>query len=354
MLAVPALWLASCDNQRDLNTVRSQPLPASVAIPSSQASPKGQAAMTWGDVLDKRPACDKTTWSQRENSDKTGSAGGKTTTVEYRCDLSTKETQALFTSQWAAWVERHQGRLADSEQFKQSLLDKKIHQQAQQTLPTARWVFEQLQASGDLAHYKALVKDSPAHHLRLDAVNAFFDSQEGRTYLTTTQATKKQVAEAQAALKAVTQVVTASGLATDTDNIDVCEAPVLFVLAVILTPEEVERGLTECEVGGQARHEADIVYAQSQIDVARVMLDKLKQPVSLVNATEVITWGVSAEGIPEVSTHTLELSVKEGETVRQVDKTMGVADSDLAAVLDGTVNRAHQDALVSTMGELVR
>ncbi|PHI29171.1 hypothetical protein [Budvicia aquatica] len=346
-LVVSALLLTACDNNSHLTIVRSLPLPALV---TASANTK----MTLGEALDKRPACDKTVWSQMDTRDNSSAASTQPATVEYQCTLSATQTQALFSSQWTDWVERHQRRLADSEKLKIAALDKKTSEHPRQTLSTARWVFEELQSSGDLARYKALIKDSPARTLRLDAVNAYFASPEGQAYLSTTQKTKSRVTAAKAALKAVTQVVAASGLATDTHNLDACQAPILFVLAIVLTPEEVALGLSECESTVDQRYQTDIASAERQADVARAMLDKLKQPIGLIDVKEIITWAVPTNGTPQIATHTLVLDIKVGETPRQVTKAMGITDSDLAVVLAGEISGAHQNALISAMSDLVR
>lgn len=342
------LLLAACDGQQDnVTVVRSQPLsPASA--PSGQANTK---TMTLGEALDKRPACDRTVWLQTNNLEQTG---GQPATVEYQCDLSTAQIQVLFSAQWTAWVERHQRRLADSEKLKTAALDKKNSQQTEQALSTARWLFDQLQASGDLARYRSLVTGSPVQHLRLDGVNAFFASPEGLSYLATTLKTKKKIAVAQAALKAVTQTVTSTGLATDTKTTDVCQAPALFVLAVVLTPEEIDEALSECDAAVAQRYQTDIDVAEGKAKAARTMLETLNAPITLEGAKEVITWTVPESGVPQLSTHVFELTVNARGTPRQVTKTLGIDDSEMSGVLNGSINSTHQNALISAMSDLVR
>ncbi len=284
------LLLTACDNYAPRDAVRLLPT-SSVGLQSTQAN------MTLGDVLDKRPVCDKTAWSQVDTRDNSNQTEKQLATVSYQCDLSAAQTQALFAAQWAAWIAHYQHRLADSKAIHAAVLGKKNNQHFRGQLSTARSVFKQLDASGDLKRYKTLIKDSPVRVQHLEAVNVFFASSKGQTYLSTTLKTKAQKVTAQKALKAVTKAIAASGLATDTDDIDVCQTPALFVLAVVLTPEEVEKGLSECESSADQREQTDIIIAKGEEDAAQAMLDKLNQPVRLISAKDTILWTVPVRGV---------------------------------------------------------
>ncbi|WET15112.1 hypothetical protein P2W49_22940 [Yersinia intermedia] len=341
------LLLTACDNDTPRDAVRLLPIP-SVGLQSTQAN------MTLGNVLDKRPVCDKTVWLQADTRDNSHQIEDQLATVSYQCDLSAAQTQALFAAQWAAWIAHYQRRLANSGQLHAAVLDKNNSQHFRAQLSTARSVFKQLQASGDLKLYKTLIKNSPARTQHLEAINVFFASSKGQAYLATTLKTKAQKATAQKALKAVTKIIAASGLATDTNDIDVCQTPALFVLAVVLTPEEVEKGLSECESSADQREQADIIIAKGDVDATRVILDKLNQPVRLISAKDTILWAVPVRGTPQVVTHTLVLDIKLGETSHQITKLMGIADSDFTDVLAGTMSSSYEKAFISAMADVVK
>ncbi|MDA5483572.1 hypothetical protein PGS49_23565, partial [Yersinia intermedia] len=91
------------------------------------------------------------------------------------------QTQTLFKTQISTWTDRYQRRVADSKKALDTLQDEKM--QATTRIGTARQVFEQLQGSGDLDRYKALVNGSPADNLSLEAAHAYFISDAGVAYL---------------------------------------------------------------------------------------------------------------------------------------------------------------------------
>lgn len=324
--------LAGC-NDSTLETVKTLP-----------ASANDKTAL--GTMLDRRPVCDKTTWTETAVSEKGGDAR-----VYYHCDLSAIQTRVLFDTQMNAWKDRYQRRLAESEVLRAEVLERRS-QASPALLDAAYPLFEQLQASGDLARYKALVKGSPVHNQPLEAVNAFFIGAEGSAWLDMTQGAEAPAA--QAALDAVTQAVTASGLATTSQDIDVCTAPALLVLAVILTPEEVETGFNECRTSLTSRYEAELASADEQIAAAHQRLETLGKPLTLLSVTEVITWTVPAKGAPAMHAHAVELSVKDGEQIHRITKALGLTDNDMAGVVTGDYNRLYQDAQVSAMSDLFR
>lgn len=76
--------------------------------------------------------------------------------------------------------------------------------------------------------------------------------------------------------------------------------------------------------------------------------------VSLDQVTEVLIWSVPANGTPRATSHTVELTVRDGEDTRQITKTLGLADDDMVGVVMGDFNRTYQNVLVSAMSDLVR
>lgn len=333
MIATLVLLLAACDNNSNVEKVRLQPL-------------SGNDPTTLGEVLNRRQVCDKTHWTQ------TKAAEGGDAQVEYQCDVSARQTQALFSAQWDIWQKRYQQQLATGEERRRIALERKS-QASPALLDTAYAVFEQLQASGELAHYKALISGSPVHNKPLDEVNAFFASDKGKTYLTTT--TGAQAPAASKALAAVNRAILAAGLATQTRNIDVCKTPALLVLAVILTPEEVKRGFDECRVSLMPSYERDVASAEKQIATAQACLAKLASPARLLGVKEIITWRVPDHGTAALMTaHTLYLEVGEGENRRQLSKTIEITNNNMVALLAGDFNRLYQSMQIDMMSDLLR
>lgn len=330
LLASLVVLLAACNDSSNLEKVQSLPLSA-------------QDKTTLVAALDQRPLCDKTTWTQTEATEKGGEGQ-----VTYQCVLSATQTQALFDAQWATWVTRYQQRLAAAETLKTAALAGK-EQASPALLDTAHAMFVQLRDSGDLARYKALISGSPVHNQPLDEVNAFFASEDGRIYLAESQGDAAPAASA--ALAAVTRAITAAGLATQSQDIDVCKTPALLVLAVALTPEEVQTGFAECRVALTSRHEADLASAETAIAAARARLATLDNKPQQVGLTETLTWRVPAEGAPTMMAHTVELSVKQGEETRRVVKPLALPDSGLLAV---DFNSLYRDVQIGAMSDLVR
>lgn len=327
--------LAACNDSNSVKVVQSLPLSVNDKT-------------TLGETLDRRQVCDKTLWTQTKAPE-----GDSHVRVEYQCVLSATQTQSLFSSQWGDWRERNRLRLVASEALKTAARERK-KQASPALLDLAYPVFEQLQASGDLARYKVLVKGSPVHNQPLEVVNTFFASDEGKTYLAATWGDKAP--EARAALDAVTQTIAATGLATQSQDIDVCTAPALLVLAVILTPEEVEKGFHECRTALTSRYETEMANANDQIAVARARFEALDPRPLLVEVKEVITWSVPDNGVPTMSAHALEMEVSGGKGVdiRRVTKAMGLAEAEVAGLVSGDFNNHYQNALVSAISELVK
>lgn len=334
LMATLVVLLAAC-NDNNVKKVQSLPLLANDKT-------------TLGEVLDQRPVCDKTLWTQTEAPE-----GDSHVRIEYQCVLSATQTQSLFSSQWVIWGESNRQRLVANEAVKTAARERK-KRASPALLNMAYPVFEQLHASGDLARYKALVKDSPVHNQPLKRVNSFFASDEGKTYLTKTWG--NEAPRARAALGAVTQAITATGLVTESQDIDVCTAPALLVLAVVLTPEEVEKGFNECRTSLTSRYEMELANANNQIAGARARLKTLNSRPLLVGVKEVITWSVPKNGAPTMSTHAFEMEVSDskGGNIRRVSKTMDLADAEMTGLVSGDFNTLYQNALVSAMSELVR
>ncbi len=326
------LLLAGCNDSSPVETVRSLTLP-------------GSTSQTLGVALDTRAVCDKTRWTWTA-----GTEGASD--VQYQCDLSATQTQRLFTQQMATWLALHQRNLdaviRDSLPRKAAIRDKKNQEPA--LLVTARTLFEQLQAHGDLARYKALVSDSPARRMDLTAINSFFAGEDGHTYF----ATQAHPTVAKAALGTVTRAVAASGLATQTQTMDVCQTPALLVLSVILTPSDVRQGLSDCEASADERYGAELKSIDRNVADATTQLNKVNAPFTLVNTIETIRWRVLASGTPQVTGHTLELNVRDGETPHRVTQSMGLSGSDIDAAVKGDINSRYAKTFINAMANLVR
>ncbi|HHX4812392.1 TPA: hypothetical protein ACVBYD_000699 [Yersinia enterocolitica] len=339
------MLLTACNDSTPLETVRSLSLPV-----------RGGGVV--GMTLDNRPLCDRYTW--RQTSVKAGSS-----VVEYRCTVSAAQTQARYQAQVDALMARHQRRLAEVERGADTLRAFARRGEAQEphSLAQARTLFEQLQAHGDLARYKALIKDSPVHNLRLDAVKAFFTSEAGDAYLATTAMRPSDITAAKASLAVVTASVAATGLATDTQNIDVCQTPALLVLAVILTPKEIEQGFRECEESTTARYQAYTASADRQVAEATAQVDKVRQRGPLTDVQESLTWTVPVNGTPQLTQHVLTVSVSEGgvsdgdgesEVIARVTEDLGLTPNDLESMVSGDINRVYQDALTRAITTLLK
>ncbi|MDA5483437.1 hypothetical protein PGS49_22850 [Yersinia intermedia] len=343
LLPVLMLLTACNDSSTPLERVRSLPLPV-------------RGGGVTGMTLDNRPVCDQTTW-------RLTTVNEGTSTVEYRCTVSAAQTQTRYQAQMDALMARHQRRLTEVERGADTLraFARRGEAQEPQLLAQARTLFEQLQAHGDLARYKALIKNSPVHNLRLDAVKAFFASEAGDTYLATTTMRPRDITAAKASLAVVTASVAATGLATDTQNIDVCQTPALLVLAVILTPKEVGQGFRECEESATARYQAYTASADRQVAEATAQVDKVRQRGPLTGVQESLTWSVPVNGIPQLTQHVLTVSVSEGkvsdgegEVIARVTECLGLTPDDLEAVVSGDINRVYQDALTRAITTLLK
>lgn len=338
LLVVPLLLVLSACNDSTVERVQSQP-----AAPDLKT--------TLGEVLDKRPVCDKTVWTE------TAATAVTEARVDYQCTLSATQMLAAFSSQQAIWLMRYQQRITDGEAMRSAVPDNKVVEQP--LLDLAQQTFDALQSSGDLPRYKALIKDSPVFNQSLEAVETFFASDAGKTYLnqllTAGDEDKKMLlgdAEtALASLQAVTEVMTDQ--ARDPRNMDICKTPALLVLSPVLSPAAVEQGFTECRTSADARTAAARTEVEGTLTEARTRLEKVKA-LTLVGVKETLSWSVSIEGDPQLSRHTLELSVKEGDQTREVIREMGFAEGDMAQVMSGQFTRAQQDMLVSAMSDRIR
>ncbi|OKP23819.1 hypothetical protein [Serratia fonticola] len=190
------------------------------------------------------------------------------------------------------------------------------------------------------------------HHQPLAAVNAFFASDEGASYLAAHHG--EDAPAVSEALANVTQAIAAAGLATETQEIDVCQTPALLVLAVILTPEEVRQGFNECQTSADARYAGDLTRVEQQMAAATVRLDNISKNLDLVGVKETLTWTVPEEGLPWMSAHRFVLSVKGDKAPRTFVKEMELSEGAMADVVAGDFNMTYQNMLISAMSDLVR
>lgn len=343
LMRVPALLsvlmlLTACNDSSStpLETVRSLSLP-------------GKSGGVLGEALDHRPVCDKTSWRLTTAPDGTSEVG-------YRCEVSAVQTQALFKTHIDTLAAYRQRRLVEVERETEKLRAFARRGEALEPhlLALARTLFDQLQAHGDLDRYKALIKDSPAHNLRLDAVNKFFASEAGDAYLATTSMRLHDIDAAKASLAVVTQSVAATGLATDTQNIDVCQTPALLVLAVILTSKNVEQGFRECETSVTSRYQAYVVSADRQLAEATASVDTVIQHGSLTGVQDILIWTVPVSGTPQLTQHVLAVSVSEGPVTAWVSKDMAGAPNGLDLAVAGDFNREYQDTLTRAINDLLK
>ncbi|CNB92646.1 hypothetical protein [Yersinia intermedia] len=363
LILVPALvLLAACNDKPGVETVRSLTLPA-------------HSNQTLGAVLDARPACEKTTWTLTQGE-------GDTVGVEYQCDFSATQTQTLFKTQISTWTERYQRRLAGSKKALDTLQDEKM--QATTQIGTARQVFEQLQGSGDLDRYKALVNGSPADNLSLEAAHAYFISEAGGAYLASksapvlpaakprssknTRADKKGNQNSKpvtapalqtdpqrtvAAVDAVYQTIASAGLATQTLSGEACQSPAALMLTLGASVAQIEQAFSDCLAGVETHYAAAEAEARKAAAAANAGLVRVSKVLTLVGVTEVIRWTLPADGQPQPVYRVVELNAR-GATDRRVTKTLGVTDEALASVYDGEFSRVYQDLVVSAMSDLVR
>ncbi|MCW8114242.1 hypothetical protein [Yersinia intermedia] len=334
LILVPALvLLAACNDKPGVETVRSLTLPA-------------HNNQTLGAVLDARPACEKTTWTLTQGE-------GDTVGVEYQCDFSATQTQTLFKTQISTWTDRYQRRLADSKKALDILQDEKM--QATTRIGTARQVFEQLQGSGDLDRYKALVSGSPADNLSLDAAHAYFISDAGVAYLVSKSAPAPQsdTQRTVAAVDAVYQTIASAGLETETLSGDACQSPAALMLTIGASVPQIEQAFSDCLTGVETQYTAAVAVAGKKVEAATAGLGRVSKALTLLNIQEVIHWSLPADGQPQPVSRTFTLNARDA-TDRRVTKTLGVTDEALASVYDGQFSRVYQDLLVSAMSDLVR
>lgn len=367
LILVPALvLLAACNDKPGVETVRSLTLPA-------------HNNQTLGAVLDARPVCEKTTWTLTQGE-------GDTVGVEYQCDFSAPQTQTLFKTQISTWTDRYQRRVTDSKKALDTLQDEKM--QATTRIGTARQVFEQLQGSGDLDRYKALVNGSPADNLSLEAAHAYFISDAGVAYLVSKSAPVTPTAKARSskntraekkgnknsnknskpvtapalqtdsqrtvlAVDAVYQTIASAGLATETLSGDACQAPAALMLTLDASVPQIEQAFSDCLAGVETQYTAAVAVAGKKVEAASAGLARVNKALTLVSIQEVIRWSLPVDGQPQPVSRTFTLNAREA-TDRRVTKTLGVTDDALASVYDGEFSRVYQDMLVSAMSDLVR
>ncbi|HHX4812393.1 TPA: hypothetical protein ACVBYD_000700 [Yersinia enterocolitica] len=363
LILVPALvLLAACNDKPGVETVRSLTLPA-------------HNNQTLGAVLDARPACEKTTWTLTQGE-------GDTVGVEYQCDFSAPQTQTLFKTQISTWTDRYQRRVTDSKKALDTLQDERM--QATTRIGTARQVFEQLQGSGDLDRYKALVNGSPADNLSLEAAHAYFISDAGVAYLVSksapvtptakprssknTRADKKgnknskpvtapapqsDTQRTVAAVDAVYQTIASAGLETETLSGDACQSPAALMLTVGASVPQIEQAFSDCLTGVETQYTAAVTVAGKKVEAATAGLGRVSKALTLLSIQEVIHWSLPADGQPQPVSRTFTLNAHD-TTDRRVTKTLGVTDEALASVYDGQFSRVYQDMLVSAMSDLVR
>lgn len=363
LILVPALLLlTACNDKPGVETVQSMTLSA-------------HNNQTLGAVLDARPACEKTTWTLIQSE-------GDTVGVEYQCDFSATQTQALFKTQISTWTDRYQRRLDESKKVMVTLQDEKM--QAITRIGTARQVFEQLQGSGDLDRYKALVKGSPAENMSLEAAHAYFISDAGVAYLVSKSAPVTPTAKARsskntradrksnknskpvtapapqsdtqrtvAAVDGVYQAISSAGLATETLSGEDCQAPGALMLTLGASVQQIEQRFSDCLTVMETNYTAAIALAGEKADAATAGLARVSKPLTLVSLQEVIHWSLPADGQPQPVSRTVELNARD-TTDRRVTKILGVTDEALVSVYSGEFSREYEDVLVSGMSDLVR
>lgn len=321
--------LSACDDISSVDKVRN------IAIPM-------QGDITLGELLEGRPVCDKTDWVMLEDS-------ATTQQIEYHCEFSSIQTESLFSRQLSTWVERNTKRITAGEQEQLEVLDAQI--KARQAITLARQVFEQLQASGELAKYKTIVQDSPVDNMSLEAVKAFYSSPDSDKDITGRLEGDKSAHET---IDAVYSAVTEVGLSTSTPQGDACLAPANLMLAVTSSNAEIEQSFADCLEKVVQTYESGMSEAQDKIMMAKSRLNKINNKVALRGFRETLRWDLTPGKIPTVSYHGLEMAVQEADQSRRFTRSMGIDDDTFISIYDGKLNDYYHNIFISMMSDLVR